>query len=168
MYMFFFFRDKPSSKASSCCNPCNSSITNCYFWPNKACILRSIHDSAELFSEGCSLTCYSVLHIMVHTDEKLYTCEVCLKGVRNSSVLLRHHVIHTGEKPYKCMVCSKGFTQAVTLKDHRMIHTGEKPCTWKVWSKRFTQANHLKSHQRIHIDEKPYTCKVCSKPFTTA
>ena len=53
---------------------------------------------------------------MVHTDEKSYICEVCLKGFKNSSILLRHQMIHTGEKPYKCMVCSKGFTQAVTLK----------------------------------------------------
>ena len=95
--------------------------------------------------------------------EKLYTCQYCKKGFRQSGNCKRHERIHTGEKPYTCQYCKKGFREF--CKRHERIHTGEKPyCQY--CKKGFSQLESCKQHERTHTGLKPYTCQYCGKCFT--
>lgn len=60
----------------------------------------------------------------VHTQEKSYQCDICLKkfGYRSSWKL--HQNIHNGKTPYICKDCGQGFKQPSTLLSHRRAKKG--------------------------------------------
>lgn len=76
------------------------------------------------------------------------TCPYCLKIVSQKKYKV-HLRIHTGEKPFQCEICLKGFSRSDKLSQHRKIHTGEKPYIC-FCGKRFSRRDHLKMHASIH------------------
>ncbi|KAM9341553.1 zinc finger protein 711-like [Symphorus nematophorus] len=122
-----------------------------------------------------------------------HDCHTCLKGFPSLSKLQRHMMTHTGQRPFGCDMCGKRFRQKTHLRVHfrthlwhEMVHTGLKPFHCLACGKAFRQAIHLKNHERTHHERKPskqkkcvnvdtsesnahngYTCKVCLKSFTS-
>ncbi|XP_067686399.1 zinc finger protein 208-like [Haliotis asinina] len=106
-------------------------------------------------------------HLKVHiAKEKLaYGCELCGKRFAEACYLREHMMKHTGERPFKCDVCDKGFISNSLLKKHRLCH-GPKTHECTVCGKCFSQASSLNTHMQTHdAVKRVYLCDDCGKSF---
>ncbi|OWF53449.1 Zinc finger protein 300 [Mizuhopecten yessoensis] len=116
----------------------------------------------KTFSESENL----LIHLRMHTGEKLYKCEVCGNGFTRKTQLAIHMRIHTGEKPYECDVCGKTFRQSNGLNLHMITHSEVKPYNCQNCGAGFGRKAHYEKHMRWHRGERPFHCAVCGKGFT--
>ncbi|XP_052745482.1 zinc finger protein 436 isoform X6 [Bicyclus anynana] len=102
-----------------------------------------------------------VKHMKSHTEQKMFTCNFCQFKFTYRSNLVQHLRFHTGEKPYSCNLCEYKFTTKCHLVRHMRTHTGEKPYSCNLCEYKFTTKYHLLRHMRTHTGEKPYSCNLC-------
>ncbi|XP_053153440.1 zinc finger and SCAN domain-containing protein 12-like isoform X3 [Hemicordylus capensis] len=129
------------------------------------------HSEEELYicsecGKGLISAKFLIQHQKTHTGEKQCKCPVCGKSCGNSSVLTKHYRMHRGKKPYRCSECGMSFNQKVKLTRHQRIHTEEMRYKCSECGKSFCLYQSLANHQRIHTGEKPYKCSECGKSFS--
>ncbi|XP_059176117.1 zinc finger protein 436-like [Physella acuta] len=78
-----------------------------------------------------------------------------------------HKIVHSEDKPYKCEVCLKRFSQSFHLREHKNVHSGERPHECDVCYKRFSQSSHLRDHKMVHSGERPHECDFISKKLSS-
>ncbi|GFT26974.1 zinc finger protein 236 [Nephila pilipes] len=101
-------------------------------------------------------------------SRKTFTCLQCNKNFKKSSYLNQHILTHTGEKPFRCQLCGEMFTQAKSLTQHRNEkHVKEKFFKCSICTATFTAKRGLVRHMAIHDVNQPFHCAYCTDKFAT-
>ena len=98
----------------------------------------------------------------VHTEDRIYQCQICQKTFKSVSVLNNH--IQSHNKKFDCSKCSKIFSTQSYLNMH-IKHYHENPNNFECEScgRKFNQKSNLKTHQKVHEKNRPqpYKCQRC-------
>ncbi|XP_056589188.1 zinc finger protein 64 [Triplophysa dalaica] len=101
------------------------------------------------------------LHSRMHTGEKPHKCKYCSYAAADTSSLKKHLRIHYDERPFKCQICPYASRNSSQLTVHLRSHTGDAPFQCSQCDAKFKISSDLKRHSRVHSGEKPYKCDLC-------
>ncbi|KOX68056.1 Zinc finger and SCAN domain-containing protein 12 [Melipona quadrifasciata] len=107
-------------------------------------------------------------HMMITHNrlEGTLPCPHCPKRFVNQLRLKTHMISHSEERPYTCEICGFNLkTKIQLIKHHQNRHSDERPlqCRYCPW--RCKQVSALVCHERTHTNERPYSCSVCRQRF---
>ena len=104
-------------------------------------------------------------HMLLHTKDSKFTCDICGKVSGTKSDLENHKLIH-GEYNYHCQYCSQKFKQPAPYRVHMRMHTVENNWMCDICFKTFKFQGELKEHclqEHSEIGKDPQRCCVCKE-----
>uniref|UniRef100_A0A8D8UEV1 Zinc finger protein 573 n=1 Tax=Cacopsylla melanoneura TaxID=428564 RepID=A0A8D8UEV1_9HEMI len=105
------------------------------------------------------------LHLLSHSDEKLYSCEKCDKHFISRKVLSTHvEYVHGNVEAHVCPTCGRSYKGPRGLVIHMQIHSEEKRYVCNVCGAAFNRSEGLSSHKFMHADKK-FICSICGDVF---
>lgn len=106
---------------------------------------------------------HKVEHMVVHSGERDFRCDVCGFAATTKSNLTKHRLRHTHKA--RCTVCNKLLANKFSLKDHMKVHSNERPHCCIHCHKPFRRLRDLRLHERLHLPQGDHQCHVCKKTF---
>jgi ferredoxin len=95
------------------------------------------------------------------SGEKSHKCGECNAVFKTNARLKEHIIIHTGNKPFTCELCDKSYNSRSNLRKHKELHKNlEVECYHcpKVFSSKYQMRQHL----RIHSTNNLLKCNFCT------
>ncbi|GBN65907.1 Krueppel 1 [Araneus ventricosus] len=104
-----------------------------------------------------------------HVDQH-FVCPTCSKSFAWKKSLVIHMKIHTGEKLFTCEICHKVFGRNDHLNLHMRIHASEieekeNYLKCDICDKTFGRKDNLKDHMKTHSKENDFKCDICDRSF---
>lgn len=116
----------------------------------------SICDSGFVSAEACAE------HKVLHLKSK-NVCPKCGKKCRSRTAFWMHKKMHDG--PYSCTVCSRIFRDTSLLAIHRRKHLRARRYQCPHCPRMFSVPRTLKRHLKVHTVAYPFRCTVCRRGF---
>ena len=125
----------------------------------------------------CSSCCkrvgekYLALHKKKYCGRKKgYTCDICMKSVRNLEKHIKLYCVAVkkkNEKEHTCEICDKTFSTSITLSEHlENVHECTQKLQCDTCMKIFSRKADLNKHTvRVHVKTHSLKCKHCEKAF---
>ena len=90
-------------------------------------------------------------HMIIHSEDKPFSCNICEKSFRDSGTLVRHKKIHNSLRPFSCEFCTRTFVQGSNFRKHQMLFKDKEHLSCTKCAKTFTEAAKFKKHENIHL-----------------
>ncbi len=103
------------------------------------------------------------IHKKGHSEEQ-YSCDICGKAFNLPQYLVLHKRTHT-DITYNCSMCEKTFASKSGLRKHVKSHTGLGLYHCELCEKTFNAKYMLTRHERTHSGVKPFYCEACNMSF---
>ncbi|GBN50829.1 PR domain zinc finger protein 4, partial [Araneus ventricosus] len=113
---------------------------------------RSQHFVCPTCSKSFAWKKSLVMHMKIHTGEKLFTCEICQISFGRNDSLKRHMKIHSKENDFKCDICDRSFQRKHCFAMHMQKHQ-EKKYDCKKCDRFFISLHHPNQHVRASHPE---------------
>lgn len=119
----------------------------------------------SLCGKQCKMKKDMKQHMIVHLDERPYSCDICDWKFKRQFQLTKHKiVVHLKSKKEICRICGWVGKSKKSLELHR------KKCTTNVFQcdickKMYGAKSSLEYHIRAHSSDRPFPCDICKARF---
>ncbi|GBN37260.1 Zinc finger protein 568, partial [Araneus ventricosus] len=148
--------------------------------------MRSQHFVCPMCSKSFAWKKSLVMHMKIHTGEKLFACKICDKVFGRNDNLNRHMRIHASEigdetiapkanlnqdtethskkNDFECDICNETFSRKDNLIRHMKTHSKENDFKCNICDRSFQRKHCFAMHMQKH-QEKKYDCRKCDRSF---